>query len=258
MAKKKLFGICRICGEYAKLSFEHIPPRKAFNDNRVTFETIQDSLSNRSKTSQKGMGDYSLCESCNNNTGSWYGAAFVKWTQQGFEWFSKIGGASELNLPFRLMPLNVLKQILVMMLAMSTAERLNHLEEIRRFVLNKEQKHLPPYLRIYTYFNLSSKPRFSSGVAVTRIDLGETVFVDAEVALPPFGYVVVSSFKPKSRMLPDMLDLYDITWFSEFDYNIWTSVFLRLPAKETHEAFPLDYRTKTEVEEHYRQNNILR
>lgn len=214
---RKHFGVCRICGDYTKLSFEHIPPRKAFNDNRVTFETIHDTFSKKSRTSQRGMGDYSLCESCNNNTGSWYGAAFVKWTQQGFEWLDKIGGSSDLSLPFHLMPLNVLKQILVMMLAMSTSKRLNHLEEVRRFVLNKEQRYLPPYLKVFTYFNLSGKPRYVSDVAVMRVDLGEVVFVDAEVALPPFGYVIASSEKSKS--LPSMLDLYDITWFSEFDYG---------------------------------------
>lgn len=254
---KKHFGICRICGANTKLSFEHIPPKRAFNDNQVVFQTIYDGLQGRYSKQRQGMGNYSLCETCNNNTGGWYGDSFVRWTQQGFEWLNKVGAASRLSLPFYLMPLNVLKQILVMMLAMSTPARLNYLEEIRRFVINKEQKYLPPHLKVYAYFNRSGKPRFLSGAAVTRVDLGETVYVDAEVALPPFGYVVVSSFKPKSRMLPDMLDLYDITWFSEFDYNIWTSVFLRLPVKETHEAFPLDYRTKTEVEEHYRQNNLL-
>jgi hypothetical protein len=37
------FDICHICGTYGKLSFEHVPPRAAFNDRRilhVAFEEI--------------------------------------------------------------------------------------------------------------------------------------------------------------------------------------------------------------------------
>ena len=28
-------GTCRICGTYGKLSFEHVPPKRAFNDHGV-------------------------------------------------------------------------------------------------------------------------------------------------------------------------------------------------------------------------------
>lgn len=31
-------GICRICGEHKRLTFEHVPPQSAFNSNPVFFK----------------------------------------------------------------------------------------------------------------------------------------------------------------------------------------------------------------------------
>lgn len=33
--KDKKFGKCTICGKECKLTYEHIPPRKAFNNKNV-------------------------------------------------------------------------------------------------------------------------------------------------------------------------------------------------------------------------------
>jgi hypothetical protein len=35
------YGLCHICGVYSKLSFEHVPPRAAYNDQRVFEADIQ-------------------------------------------------------------------------------------------------------------------------------------------------------------------------------------------------------------------------
>ena len=42
MGRKKPRGICRICGEYKKLSFEHVPPGATFNKQAVKFVTLRD------------------------------------------------------------------------------------------------------------------------------------------------------------------------------------------------------------------------
>jgi hypothetical protein len=77
--------------------------------------------------------------------------------------------------------------------------------------------------------------------------------VDAEIALPPFGYVVTSTLSHKRKTLAEHQKLCDITGFARYGFNIWTTVWLKLPAVETHEPLPLDYRSKTEVEEHHRK-----
>lgn len=89
-------------------------------------------------------------------------------------------------------------------------------------------------------------------MAIMKIDSGSGSYVEAEVTMPPFGYCVTKPIKDQ-KSLPDYHKLYDLTWFATFDYNVWTRVHLRLPMLETHAPLPLDYRTKAEVDEHYRQ-----
>jgi hypothetical protein len=80
-----IIGQCCICGEKeVELSFEHVPPQKAYNDHRIWETNIQElvrgkwdgqSIPAQGKWVQGGAGRYTLCERCNNVTGSWYGTA---------------------------------------------------------------------------------------------------------------------------------------------------------------------------------------
>lgn len=248
---KRIEGSCKICGYTGKMSEEHIPPQSAFNDQQILFETLRDALGisgRKYSKSPNGIKKYTLCKKCNNDTGDWYARALVEWTRQGYVWLEKINDHSDLALPYHIYPLNVIKQVIVMVLAMSDEHELPHHEELRRFILNRGQKYLPPSLHIYAYFNREGKARFTDQEGViTRVDLGTTDLVNAELALPPFGYCITSRTKSKSKSLAEHQGLYEITWFSEFDYNHWTTVDLRLPVKQTHTPFPLDYRTKEEI-----------
>lgn len=80
-------------------------------------------------------------------------------------------------LPYYIKPLNVIKQVLVMALAMSSEKTLNYHRELRMFVLNKEQKYLPPKYRVHVYFNTNGQPRFVSDMAIMRIDTGSSSYV---------------------------------------------------------------------------------
>jgi hypothetical protein len=212
---------------------------------------MQDLLDNRKYSKfRRGLGRYTLCERCNNLTGAWYGASFVAWTKQGFEWFDKIGAESAINLPYYIQPLNVLKQVVSMALAMSPKASLKYNREVRGFVLNKTERYLPPRYRVHVYFNMHGQPRFASGMAITRVgDEGGSNYVEAEVALPPFGYCVTTPVGT-NRSLADSAGLYEITWFSSYSFGEWTRIHLRIPTRETHEALPLDYRSRPEVDEH--------
>jgi hypothetical protein len=77
MARKKIIDVCHICGVNGKLSFEHVPPRAAFNNRRVVKVGFDDAAHlgpdqvPRGQIQQRGAGAYTLCESCNNWTGNW-------------------------------------------------------------------------------------------------------------------------------------------------------------------------------------------
>lgn len=76
--RRKQKGYCHICGGYGELSYEHIPPENALNNNKAIIYTGDDVIKrykgekSRYVCQQQGMGKYSLCEDCNNKTGSWY------------------------------------------------------------------------------------------------------------------------------------------------------------------------------------------
>ena len=42
MARQEHTGICHICGEYKKLTYEHIPPEAAFNSQRRKMSTVKE------------------------------------------------------------------------------------------------------------------------------------------------------------------------------------------------------------------------
>lgn len=242
-------GFCRLCGNYGKLSFEHIPPKKAFNDHQQLLRTMEDHLSKRAYSRfRKGLGKHSLCEKCNNDTGAWYGSAFVSWTKQGYDWLDKVHGDKVLNLPYYIRPLNVLKQILVMGAAMSAEVSVKAHRDLRQFLLSPRQRHMPPDYRAFVYFGMKGMLRFNSGMALLDTEGKGADFIVAEVALPPFGYCITRPVGDR-QSLAESKGLYDISWFANYRFNEWTQVHLRIPTRETHFPSPLDYRNLHGVEE---------
>lgn len=233
------------------MSFEHIPPRKAFNDQQRLLKTMEDHLSDRPagfySKFRRGLGKHSLCETCNNNTGGWYGGAFVEWTKQGFEWFDKVGGEKMLTLPYYIKPLNVLKQVMVMAVAMSAEVSLHAHRDLRQFLLRPEQRHVPSDYRAFVYFNMKGQLRFTSGMAILDTEGKGSDYVMAEIALPPFGYCITRPVGDR-RSLAESKGLFDITRFSTFGLDEWARVHLRIPTRETNFPSPLDYRNLEGVE----------
>jgi len=84
MARRKKTGVCCICGQTGELSFEHVPPKAAYNKITVIEYEWEQHVQNRKskgRSRQGGAGAYTLCEQCNNNTGPWYGDEYVKWAR---------------------------------------------------------------------------------------------------------------------------------------------------------------------------------
>jgi len=102
------------------LSFEHVPPRSAFNKQPVLYKKIEELISEengtviKGKTSQRGCGAYTLCLRCNNNTGAWYGEAYCQWAYQGMRFLNLTRNEPILHFNFFIFPLRIIKQILCM------------------------------------------------------------------------------------------------------------------------------------------------
>ena len=89
MARQEHTGICHICGEYKKLTYEHIPPEAAFKSQRRKMSTVKELMENKKdnrapwdieglkyKQFQQGTGFFTLCGECNSFTGAKYGVTY--------------------------------------------------------------------------------------------------------------------------------------------------------------------------------------
>lgn len=250
MSTKGIWGACSICGTHARLTFEHVPPKRAFNNRPVVYQKFQDIIGTdeemnpiKGRVSQKGVGAYTLCAQCNNATGSWYGTSFVDWAYQGLNLILMSRGTSVLYLNFHIFPLRVIKQIVCMFCSVHGTGWAD--EELQEFLLVRERRNLPGKWRLFVYFNTSPHLR-QTGIVVRGSPHGMSCF--SELAFPPFGYVITREEMPPDKRLQD------ITFFARFSFNDWTQIPLKLPLLPVASWIPADYRTKDELEKDIAKN----
>jgi hypothetical protein len=251
---KNTNGVCRLCGKTGKLSYEHTPPAKAFNNQRVLEMNVKGLLFGKTplstllkdpkgETNQRGAGGFTLCEQCNTTTGSWYGAQYVEFVKQAMPYTSKVplgmGGA----LNFKIAPLNVLKQFATMFLS-ANSPRFNKIHtELVRFVQNSEENYLPRRYKFLLALRYDGGPTISRQSGVTgRIDFDkQRTYVYSEIAYPPFVAVLtINSPNPDSRLL-------DISWFRHHRFDQRVDVNLRLFSLPIVSYLPGDYRPEDEI-----------
>jgi hypothetical protein len=242
------YGICHICGKVGKLSFEHVPPESAFNDHRVlrvSFEQVlrQHPDNFRGRYQQKGAGAYTLCESCNSDTGSWYGPAYADWAAQAMRILIGTQARPTLEYPFRLSPLRVLKQVVCMFFSVNLPLFQTRQPDLVRFVLNKELKSFPDHIRVYAFYTFSDRSRTAPVTGVFK-GLGSSrssMHVFSELTFPPFGFVMTFQNSP-----PPEAGFCEISSFSKFDYHRDTgmTITMKFPLMPIYTLYPGDYRTR--------------
>jgi len=228
------------------LSFEHVPPRAAFNRYQtitIPFEkaiTLGPDAEPRGPVEQRGSGGYTLCERCNNNTGSWYASHFVDWCYQAADLLIKSKGRPSLAYLYYLWPLRVIKQIITMFFTVNNPNFHKKHRELVRFVLSRKKSWLPPSYRLFAYYTLS--PRIRQIGISGRIDFATSrVDVRSEMSYPPFGYVLtVNSAPPDDRLT-------DITYCAQFGYNEFRVMPLRLALLPVQSMYPGDYRNRKQI-----------
>jgi hypothetical protein len=244
-------GVCHICGTYGRLSFEHVPPRAAFNDQRILHVAFEKLIAAENldritgNVQQRGAGAYSLCGRCNNTSGTWYGGAFADWAHQAMRIIVGTRGRPSLQYPFNLFPLRVLKQVVCMFFSINGPKFQQVQPELVRFVLNRNAKGFPDDIRVYAFYTFSNRSR-TAGMAGLVRGLGtsrSSVHVFSEITSPPFGFVLASTRHP-----PPEANFCDITGFSQFAYRDWRcGVTMKLPFMPIYTGFPGDYRTRDQA-----------
>jgi hypothetical protein len=248
MATSKVEGHCRVCGTYGPLSKEHVPPQRAYNIMPYVEVTLAESLKRgpgavpTGRKRQGGVGFYTLCNNCNNNFGSWYAPAFIEWCSQGHAILERTGGNPRLIYAHHVHPLRIIKQIIAMFFSINPDEFRNAPTgaELVRLLINREEKGLPPGVRLYAYYNTGGQLRYNSIASLMKFDRG-MAHVFTELTFPPFGYVMTLESEPPDRRL------FDISHFAYFDLEDERTLHLDLPSLPTHLPLSGDYRTLEEI-----------
>jgi hypothetical protein len=250
MAKRRREGVCHLCGEFGPLSFEHVPPAAAFNNGPVIGSPIGTMLEDgfeapaRGKINQRGAGDYTLCERCNNRTGSWYAHEFSRWCRQGTDVLVRSGFKPRLIYLHYVFPLRILKQIITMCFSINTPRWREKHYELEQFVLDRDRRWLHDRYRVFAYYNVDGcYRRVGNSMAMINLKKSTRSIQVTEISHTPFGYVVaVDGTHPDSRLC-------EITHFQRYEYDEFEVAPLHLPILPTHLPIPLDYRSASEINE---------
>lgn len=293
--KKRPVGYCALCGAYGQLTYEHIPPKAAFNSVPVKMYKGPELIKKEPgkmpwdvheltyTPQQKGAGKYSLCESCNNNTGSWYGAAYQDMAQRialalhnpEIEDSHSIGIKD-------VYPLRFLKQVIAMFCSVNDYESLCAyvnpaqvadrellppmlrnlvesqeklyeaalmMDELRKFVLDREVTGLEKSrFKICMYMTKSQLWKFNGLSSVIDIEKN-TCLIVSEITAAPFGFVLY--FNPQENMKSEGVD---ITSLADFGYAEKCDLAIPTCLLEMNTYLPHDYRTKNMIETDMKQS----
>ena len=257
MTRNKAYGKCRICGKEGKLTFEHIPPSATYNKQSVRIVKLMDLIKAENEVdaypweldqasytiSQRGLGEYCLCEKCNNNTGAWYGVHYKRFVDALMFVYINIKKHNKdvISVELKNMrPLPIIKQIFTLFCDINYALTDND-TSIREFLLNKESNLIDR--RKYRIFMYVSKGDYEKTVGFTaQIRLGQPPLMLSEIATVPVGFILYKD-------LPNDFEtnLTEITSFLDCDYNSIRNIQMPIAALEVNSWIPGDFRSKQEI-----------
>jgi len=239
--KRKKTGICCICGKQGPMSFEHVPPRAAFNKETVIAYSWEKNSCNRkskAKPIQGGIGAYTLCQQCNNDTGSWYGSEYVKWARTCHDiaksWRKFAISSSAVTLPY-VRPSRFLKQIFTCCFSTLTGPGTNALAQrypdLKKFVLERDYKELPEGFRFFMnlYLPPPGKAIFERLPGVGKLSIVKEKFGIARcqpvfffpITHPPFQLIMTKHGQ-------DYPGATEITHFKDYDVDQKIDIRLQL------------------------------
>jgi hypothetical protein len=252
-------GTCCICGTHGKLSFEHVPPRAAFNDHRIFEADIEKLLQGKSEPGEKptegrykqrGAGRYTLCAKCNNDTGGWYGTSYVTVAKQAMTLLYRSRGDLSLAYPYGMYPLRFLKQIVTMFFSACGPGLQEKNPDLVRFILNRDSRVLPPKFQFFAYLHHPESAAIRQAGITGVVKGSGKMHVFSEIAFPPFGLIMSVDGSPP----PIDQRLCSITYLHQYTYRAWDIIYLKMPTLHVTTVLPGDFRSVEEVKRDVRDN----
>jgi hypothetical protein len=245
-------GICCLCGNQADLSFEHTPPRAAFNAQSVremnAKKILMDIQNLRGHLDQpegviiqKGSGGYTLCGSCNNKTGSWYANSYSIFAYQAMSIAKSISTDQGALANYTICPLNVLKHIVLMFLTANSPEFATDNSDLVKFVNDKQSQTLSRKHKFHIALSNMDDSRFSRQSGMTGLLKDGVEYWFSEIAYPPFVLLyAVDSRRPDGR-------LQKVNHFRHYKYSEEVKIELPFFSLPIVSPLPADYRTYADM-----------
>lgn len=244
-------GHCWLCNKFGPLTREHIPPESAFNDFPLLLMKVDERSNLTSEMAwapdtqfAHGMYVRSVCARCNNRCGAKYGGAYVDLVRRIAE---RIGDVQEFHTVSILgvkRPLAILKQALFQFVSTNGPGFVRANDWVAPFVKNATNQSIPPEIGIYLFAS-NSRGAKRTGIS-SHIELSRCTQFDivAEFSFWPLGTVI--SFGQLAH--PGLAPIHHWVKYP-FDYK--GTVDLHLPVNPIHSPYPVDFRSKSQVESGY-------
>lgn len=260
-------GTCALCGSVGSLSFEHIPPRAAFNSSPakpIKGQSVLNLVAAEDRkpwelsglpylNQQQGAGDYTLCAKCNNLTGAYYGNDYCGFAVSVAYGLRKLDASTgnTLIMTCEFYPARFIKQVISLFCSVNNKAIVDdNYADLRRFVLDKNMVGIDrDKYRFYLYALNGGMEKRAPFTALLFENDG--VFhheIVSEIAAFPLGLIFALPPFPKED--PAL----DITSFGDYAYDTRVKAEIPLSIRETNVAFPLDYRSKEEVDDTIKKN----
>jgi len=251
-----------LCGQVGELSFEHGPPRAAFNNSLAIRcrgdEWLRDKRAmpwdvrgRHYQQQQSGTGERSLCPKCNNDTGAWYAKDYAHFAEcvvqsLGTADSDYIAGGRMLRVSFRdIYPLRIVKEIVAMFATVNGPAFHVAEPDLCALVLGRGRRGIDPEryrLGVYVLSGTIRRWTGMSSLLYAGSNGSNDVRVVSELSAVPCGFVLeCRPHGPEPRFL-------DITGFAnQFTYDDTASFDAPVPVFENNTMLPLNYRTKGEI-----------
>lgn len=228
------------------LNYEHFPPRSAFNKNTRFFSVPADEyfekfseylngIKPKAKIKQGGLGDYCLCEDCNNFLGLKYVNDYINFSKICYPIVNISDNFKSIEFKIKAREINLkkfLKQITSIFICNNDLWFTETYPELLLFVTDEQYFKLPDKYRFYMYLN--NKGQIKNGNwTFDNINGGI-----CEFTFPPFGFVLNIENEKQ------ILEVSEITNFKNFDYFLNEEYNLVLNKYPTYSPLPLDFKNK--------------
>lgn len=231
------------------LSYEHFPPRSAFNKNTrfylmssdEYFEKFTNYLNGekpKTKLEQGGVGDYCLCEECNNFLGYKYVNDYVNFAKICYGIINDISNFKSIQFKIKREEINfknLLKQITSIFICNNGLWFTEAYPELLNFVKNENYFDLPDKYRFYMYLNNEG---FIKNGSYTFDNINGGI---CEFVFPPFGFIL--NIENDERIV-EVGEITSLKKFELINSNEFTFILNKYP---TYSPIPLDFRSKDEI-----------